>query len=174
MSISVSYVSQLTVVETLGGLYVHGEHAYAPGTGDATVTTNGLNTTATLNASSTPPATKYSAGRLTLSGGAGTIDLTSLPDRNGVAAKVDLTGLKVSAYKLRSLSTNASNMIVGEGASNGYEVHGNGWTIRLTPGQEVVWKGVGAAGQPAVGSGAKTIDVTGTGSQVLEFEFVGG
>lgn len=164
MSITVTYVSQATVVETLGGGYVS--------SADATVTTNGLNTTAELTASTTPPATKYSAGQKALSSGSGTIDLTSLPDSDGVAARVDFTGLKVQLAKLRNPSTNANNITVTEGASNGYELHGNAFTMLLRPGEEVTWKG--ADGAPDVASGARTIDLSGTGSQVLEFEFVAG
>ena len=166
MSIEVNYSSLLTVVHTREGLYVH--------SGDATVTTNGLDKTVTLNSASTPPATKYSSGRLTLSSGAGTIDLTSLPNRNGVAGMVTFSGLKVSAYKLRNLSTNANDMTISVGASNGYELHVGNWHYLLRPGEEAVWKGVDASGQPDVGSGAKTIDVAGVGSEVLEFEFIAG
>lgn len=162
MSISVTYVSQLTVVETLEGQYVGL---------DDTVTTDGLNTTTTLTASA-GPATKYSAGRLTLSSGSGSIDLTSLPDANGVAAAVTFSGLKVNAVKFRNLSTNANNMTLTEGASNGYELHGNAWTILLRPGEEYLWKGVDGAAD--VSGSTKTIDVSGTGSQVLEFELVAG
>ena len=165
MPISVAYSSLLTVIETLGGVYVS--------SGDATVTFNGMDATATLTSATTPPATKYSAGRLTLSGGAGTIDLTSLPDVNGVAAKVDFTGLKVGAYKLRNLSTNANNIAILEGDSNGYSLHDN-WEMTLRPGEEFMWKGVDDPGVPDVAGSEKTIDALGTGSQVLEFEFVAG
>ena len=164
MSLRVSYASRLTVTETLEGVYVSG--------GDATVTTGGLDTTATLTASSTPPATKYSAGRLTLSGGAGTINLTSLPDANGVAARVSFEGLELSAYKLRNLSTNGNNILVMDPATTDpYSLFAE---FTLRPGEEILCLYATQVSLDSVTSGACNIGISGTGSQVLEFEFVAG
>ena len=163
MAITVTYVSQLTVVETLAGEYL--------GT-DNTVTTNGLNTSNEWTASTTPPVSKYSAGTLTLSSGSGTINLASMPDANGVAGTVDFTGLKVNAYKLRNKSTNANNITIAEGASNGYPLHGASFTLTLRPGEELTYKGTDVGTD--VGSADRILDVTGTGSQILEFELVAG
>src|SRR5512143_2810359 len=99
MTLAVAYASQLTVVERLTGDYV--------GT-DNTVTTNGLNTNEGWTASSTQPASKYSAGTKALSAGAGTIDLSALPDADGTAGAVDFTGLKVQAAKFRNKADNAN------------------------------------------------------------------
>jgi hypothetical protein len=163
MSISVTYVSQATVVETLEGEFV--------GTDD-TVTTNGLNTSETLGAGSTPPATKYSAGSKALSSGSATIDLTSLPDANGTAGAVTLTGLKLAVAKFRNKSTNANAMTIVFGASNPCTSLGAAFNVTLQPGEELTYRGKDLAAD--IDSTHKTFDVTGTGAQVLEFEFVAG
>lgn len=163
MSLAVAYVSMVTVVETKEGDFV--------GT-DNTVTTSGLNSASDLNASSTPPATKYSAGTKTLSSGSATVDLTSLPDENGTAGAVTLTGLKLALVKLRNKSDNANAMTVAVGASNGCTSLGADFSITLQPGEEIAYKGMDLAAD--VDSTHKTFDVTGTGAQVLEFEFVAG
>ena len=166
MSISVTYNSQATVVDTLGGGFIDSV--------DSTVTVNGMNATATLTASTTPPVTAYSAFSKTLSSGSGTIDLTSLPDNNGVAAAVTLNGLKPQVVKLRNKSTNANAITVAKGASNGYTGFGSAFSLTLQPGDEFLWKGNDNSGVTDVGSGAKTLDLTGTGSQVLEVEIIAG
>ena len=166
MSIQVGHVSQCSVVESLEGAYVS--------SADGTVTTNGLNTTRTLTASTTPPVTKYSSGRVTMSGGSGSLDLTSLPDVNGAAAQVTLTGLKPQEVIFRNLSTNANAITIAKGASNGYTGLGSSFTITLQPGDKFHWAGNDNSGVTDVGSGARIFDVTGTGSQVLEFLVVAG
>lgn len=161
MSIEVSRVSQMTVVETLSGPFL--------GT-DNTVTTNGLNTSETLNASSTPPVTKYSAFAQALTAGAATIDLTSLPDSAGNAGAVTFNGLKVQGYIFKNPSTH--DVTLTAGASNGYDLHGSGWSITIRPGEELQWRGNDGAGD--VGSGAKTIDLAGTGTDTLDVELIAG
>lgn len=163
MTISVAYISQVTVVETIGGAYV------SPG--DNTVTSL-MTTTASLASGTTPPATKYSLGALTMSSGAGTIDLTSLPNSDGVAATVTLTGLRLASVKLRNKSTNANAITIAKGASNGCTALGSAFSITLQVGEEMTVLAQNLA--TAVGSGARTFDVSGTGSQVLEYEFVAG
>lgn len=165
MSIQVGYNSQASIVETLEGEYVGS---------DSTVTTDGLNTTETLTAATDPPVTKYSAFQQALSGGAATIDLTSLPDSNGVAAMVTLTGLKPQVMKLRNLATNANAITIAKGASNGYTGFGASFSLALQPGDEITWKGNDNSGVTDVGSGARTLDITGTGAQVLEVLIVAG
>ncbi len=163
MTIAVTYVSQVGVVTTLAGVYV------SPA--DATVTSS-MNTTAALNSGTTPPATKSSFGTLTLSSGTGTIDLTSLPDDNGTPAVVTLTGLRIATMKLRNKSTNANAITVAKGASSGFTGFGSAFSIVLQVGEEVSLLCQNLAA--AVSAGVKTLDVTGTGSQVLEFSFTAG
>lgn len=162
MTIEVGYNSQLTVTETLVGEFVD--------PANNTITTNLLNTTTTLTASTTPPVSKYSAGRATMTAGAATIDLTSLPDSNGVAGQVNFTGLKVNAYKFTN--PGANDIVVTEGASNGYPLHGAAFLFRVRPGEEVTY--LGADVGTDVAAADRTIDITGTGTQYLEFELIAG
>lgn len=57
-----------------------------------------------------------------------------------------------------------------EGASNGYELLGNAWSIVLQPGQQFGAYLKDAA--PDIGASAKTIDISGTGSQALDVVLV--
>lgn len=164
MSIAVTRVIQLSVVETLEGEFID--------PADATITINQLNTSESLSSSTTPPATKVSTGQIALSGGAITLDLTSLPDSNGVAGAIDGTGLKVQSYIFRNPEANANDITLTEGAANGYELHGNTWKIALRPGEIISCQL--QDGAPDIAAGAKDIDITGTGSQALDFEIVMG
>ena len=158
-TISVLFNSGVTVTETATGTYVS--------SADNTITLNGMNDSSTYTASTSVPVTKATAYQLTMSSGTGTIDLTALP---GLTADETIvgTGLKLQMLKLRNLSTNANAITCAKGASNGYglPVAGTTWTVTLSPGQSITFFGNDSA--PDVASGAKTIDVTGTASQILE------
>lgn len=162
-TLSVSWASQITVVETFTGNYI--------ASADNTATTNGLNETGTLTASTSVPVIKHVAYQKTMSGGAATIDLTSQPGIN-TAETIDMTGLKVQLAKFRNLATNANNITVAKGASNGHTLLGASWEFTLAPGQSVTIYGNEAVAD--VAAGVKTIDITGTGSQVLEIQMVAG
>lgn len=164
MSITVSYNSQLTVVETLEGPYVSSS--------DSTVTTNGLNTTVERTASTTQPVTKYSAFLKALAAGAATIDLTSLPDAGGNAGAVTFNGLKLQFAKFINPSTNANAITIAKGASDGHTGLGSSFSITLQPGSEFMWKGNDNSAD--VGSSDKTFDLSGTGTQALQVELVAG
>ncbi len=165
-SISLSYNSQLTVVETLNGAYVSGS--------DNTVTFTGLNESGTLSGSTTPPVTKHAIFSKAMTAGAATIDLTALPGQTADET-IDLSGLKVQALKFKNKSTNANKITIAKGASNGYGLNsaGDTWSITLDPNQSVGPFLLDDAA-PDVGSGAKTIDISGTGTQELEIEIVAG
>lgn len=160
-SVSLAYKSDLTAVITPGGQY--------DDPNDSTVSQNGLNEEGTLTATTTPPVTLSSAYRVTQSSGAATIDLTAF---RGLTANESLnaTGLKLQLMKLRNLSTNTHKISVTKGASNGYGLDsaGTSWTVVLDPGQSVLFFLDDAA--PDVGNTAKTIDVSGTGSEILEVQ----
>lgn len=164
MPIQADFVSNLTITDTCGNAYVS--------SGDPTVSFNGLNASKSLTGSTTPAATKYAIFSLAMTAGAATIDLTSLPDRDGNAGAVDLTGLKIQFIKLRNKSTNANAITVAVGASDGYELGGADWSHTLQPGQSILIDGNDAT--PDVASGDKELDVSGTGAQVLEVEIVAG
>jgi hypothetical protein len=166
MSVAVRELSHITVVETFSGEFVSPD--------DPTVTTNGMNTTQDLTASTTPPVTKHTAFQQALTAGAATIDLTSLPDSNGVAAAVTFLGLKVQSAKFTNPSTNANNMTVAIGASNGHPLIGSAFTFTIEPGRFVHIGSSGADAGTDVAAGDRTWDITGTGSQALDVQLVAG
>ena len=165
MSIAATYVSQVTIVETGEGVFL--------GT-DNTITTNGMNRSEGLTGATAVPVTKYSSFQKALAAGVGTIDLTSLPDFNGAAGAVTFLGLKVQMIKVRSKSDNANPITITKGASNGYGFGAAGatFTIPLEPDCEATIYLDDKA--PDVAAGAKTFDLSGTGSQVLEVTLVAG
>jgi hypothetical protein len=165
VSLSVAYVSKITVVETLTGDFVD--------PANATVGFNGLDAAETLTGATTTPVTKHAEDSLALTAGAATINLAALPGKTPEEVVVG-TGLKVQFAKFVNPATNANKITVAKGASNGYGLCASGdtWSHTLSPGQEVTFKGDDAA--PDVASGARTIDVTGTGSQVLDYVIVMG
>lgn len=142
-----------------------------PGLGSSNnqVTQTALNSQRTLTGTgnaSQPAITEAICGNLTLSGGSGTIDLGAL---TGLQGSVNLTGLKVQVMKFINPSTNANKITITKGATNGYGLgtDGSTFTVPLHPGGEFTY--YCNEGTPDVGSGAKTFDVTGSGSQVLQY-----
>lgn len=121
-----------------------------------------------LNATSTPVATKQYADTVALTAGAATIDLTAMTGFGGAA--ITFSGLKVQLFKFRNNGANA--MTIGEGASNGYEMLGNAWSIVVPPGGIVMLYMPESA--PDVGGSAKTIDVAGTLVQEFDVHIVAG
>lgn len=166
MTLVLNYVSQVTFIETSAGPYVD--------PADATQSVRGLNTSQDLNASSVPPVTKATAYQVALTAGAATIDLTSLPNKDGVAGQVNFTGLKVQVYKFRNKSTNLNTITLTFGASNPYLLHGAAWKYILGPNEEMTFKGFDNANMPDVDSTHKNIDVAGTGTDTLEVELSAG
>ena len=69
-----------------------------------------------------------------------------------------------------SLATNANPITIKFGAANPYNLLGASWQIVLAPGQEA--QSYLKDGAPAIGSGAKNIDLSGTGAQALQCQVV--
>lgn len=163
MSVTVTYAAELSVLHTLTG----------PGVDplNNTVNENAFNQSGTLTASSTVPATQGTAYELTLSSGSGSINLAALPGLTGNET-IDGTGLKLQAVLLVNKATNANKIKVAKGASNGYGTcaSGDDWSVTLSPGQFAMLGLADAA--PDVASGARVLDITGTGSQVLQVQLV--
>lgn len=132
------------------------------------VTFDGGNLDTTLSSATTPDVTGHGVGVLTLTAGAGTLDLTSLTGPNSVA--VSLSGKKPRAVLLEN--TGANPMTVAKGASNGYTGFGSAYSETIPAGGKVL-KYLGANGTAVSGS-VKTLDVSGTGAQVLKYQIVGG
>jgi hypothetical protein len=117
-----------------------------------------------MGASTSPPASKVAAYDVTLSTGAATIDLTALPQAGGGTQSVN--GLLARYLVFVNPVSNANNITIADGASNGYLVFGDAsGQITLKPGQFCILFCAGNA--QTVGGSNKTIDITGTGSQVL-------
>lgn len=160
-TVSVDYASTISITETFS----------IANSADNTILVNTYNQSGTLTASTTPPATKQATFALTLTAGSGSIDLTALPGLNANET-VDGTGLKAQLLLLLNPSSNANSITVAKGASNGYgwNTAGTSWTVSLSPGQWAQFGGNDVA--PDVASGARILDVTGTGSQVLNVSIV--
>lgn len=166
MTIAVDFESNLRTVATLTGVFVS--------SADATVTLNGLDENGTTyTASTSVPVTKVAAYEVTLSAGAATINLAALTGLTSEETVVG-TGLKVQFFKFKNKTTNANAMTITKGASNGWgpDATGASFTIPMSPGQS--WTFSGAEAGIDIASGVRTIDVTGTGSQVLQIHVVMG
>lgn len=163
-TISASYQSAIAVTESFSG--------FTDPTNNS-ILVNQIDESGILNASSTPPASMQSQFSIALVSGAVSIDLTALPGLNGSEA-VNGTGLKVQLVKFKNPITNANKITVAKGASNGYglDASGDSFSIPLSPGQSVMF--VLDAAAPAIASGAKTFDLTGTGTQALQVAVVMG
>lgn len=162
MSVSLTYAAVVTARETL-------ETSVAAATaGNRVVIHNQYNSSATLDANTTPPVTKVAAFSQALTAGAATIDLTALTGTNG--ASVDGTGLKVQVFKIKNKGAN--NLTVKFGASNPYNLLGASWTLILAQNQEITVYGNDAT--PDIASGAKNIDLSGTTTQTSEVVIVMG
>lgn len=165
MSLSVVSTTKVTITETLEGDFVD--------PANATVGFNGLDTSETLTGSTTPPVTKHAEDALAMSAGAATINLAALPGKTAEET-VNFTGLKLQLAIFENPATNANKIKIAKGASNGYGTcaSGDDWDVTLSPGQRVKLELDDAA--PDVGSGARTLDITGTGTQVLNYVLVAG
>lgn len=164
MSVTLNLLSNITVAEILE------TNVPAATSNKRTITHDQFNTAATLNAESTPPATKVACFEQTLTGGTDTVDLTNLTGTNG--SSVDGTGLRVQAMKVKSKSDNSGSATIAIGASNGYDGFGANFEITLAPGGEQTIFTNDAGGD--IGATKKDLDITGTADDVLEIAIVMG
>ena len=117
----------------------------------------------------TPPTSKSWEGVVTLSAGAATLDLTALP--YGTLSAVDLTGLKINAIHLFAHATNTAPITVAPGLTNPYDPDFD--TLVLQPRDEVIIR-KHLATLPAVASGVKTLDFTGTLAEEISVHILAG
>jgi len=166
-SSSLMYAVTATLIEVLPA-------AQAPGAATEaarTVTQAGFNAAQrTLKSDSSPPVTCGALFQQALTGGAATIDLTALDGFNDKV--VSGTGLRVQLLRVKNPVTNANPITVAKGASNGYDGFGAGFSVTLQPGAEATLLTNDAGGD--IGSGNKTLDLTGTGTQALDVEIIMG
>ncbi len=163
MSVSVSYVSNLTVAEAL--------ETNVADLSDKSIVHSGFNTALTASAASTPPATKVAAGVVNVTSGAGSIDLTSLP-LGAQGAAVDFTGLRVQFLKLKAPATNANPITISKAVSNGYDGFGAAFSLTLYPGGEQLIRTNDAGND--VGGANKALTLAGTAAQGIDIEVVAG
>lgn len=163
MSVTAAMKIQMNVTETIGT----DAAGYVAAARNSVQYTGGTKEE-TLTSSSTPAVTTHAVGTAALSGGAVTIDLRALTGLNGVA--VDLNGLK-PRYILLS-NTGANAMTVAQGVTNGYTGLGTSATFVIPAGCR--WLMEFGSNGTAVSASVKTLDITGTGSQELDYEIVAG
>ncbi|VTS03548.1 unnamed protein product [Gemmata massiliana] len=134
------------------------------------LTFNKLSSEVGLTGSGTPNVTAHANGSKALTAGAGSLDLTALVGINGAAVSLD--GLKPRAILFENPATNANPITIAKGAANGYTGLGAAFSHVLQPGQKVLFN-LAAAGT-AVSSTVKVFDLTGTGTQALNYQIVAG
>lgn len=158
MSVTATVAMTCTVAEILAA------NTGSASAANRTCTHSLYNYAATLNGASTPPATKVACFEQALVAGAATIDLTALTGTN--AGVITMLGLKCQVVKFQAKATNSNPITITAGASNGYDLGGAAWSVVLLPGQAVMYLGNDAVED--VASGAKTIDLAGTGTESVE------
>ncbi|HEY1067231.1 MAG TPA: hypothetical protein VGE52_14015 [Pirellulales bacterium] len=119
-----------------------------------------------LNGSTTPKAEQLICTKVTLSGGAATLDLTNITqvDGNGF----DATGKKLVGYRFQNPNNNP--VTVAPGASNGYDFAGAGKDVDVPAFEEIAGKPYKLGQAPSravVASGDRTLDFTGTGADSI-------
>jgi hypothetical protein len=164
MSISSAVNFSLKVTETLTAV-----DAPLIDTADATIRTK-IDRVVTLTAASSPDAELNADMEIAMTAGAATIDFTALTKRGGVA--VSFNGKAVRAVAFKNPATNANPITIVEGAANGLPLLGASFSLTLQPGQEH-FSYLGTGGTTVAGTD-KTIDITGTGSQVLQMIAIAG
>lgn len=112
----------------------------------------------TLDANSTPAATKVWSDTRALTSGTDAIDLTSL-SRGSDLSTLDMTGLKVQACIITCPDSNSELVTFEDGSSNGYTLFGDAsGEVSVPPGGTVAL--YFPEGLPDVGSSAKAVDVS--------------
>lgn len=113
----------------------------------------------TLDATSTPVVSQAFSDQVQLAAGTLTLDLTALIRGNATLSTLTLDGLKVQAHKWRALSTNTANVVIADGATNGYQIFGDSvGSITLGPGDQALF--LYSETLQDVSATTKTIDIT--------------
>lgn len=166
MAVSANYQSALTVTETFTDTTVP-----TANTTGRQVTHDKQNTNATYDASTTTTIDVDNVvGMLaTLSSGALTINFASIA---GTTATLDLTGKRLKFIKVKPTSTNTGSFTIAKGASNGYAPIGSTFSLVVAKDGEVLMSFGDAS--TAIASGARTLDLSGTGAESALILFVFG
>jgi hypothetical protein len=166
-SISVAYVAQLTVTETLGAT----DDLLFASAANRRVIHDQFNQSATMNATSTPAVTKVVSFVQALTDGSATLDLNVLTGTHGVT--IDGAGLKIHAILAQADEDNEGVISFGEGAAAGYKLAGvAGWLMTLTPGATFLWRNSADTGDDIATGVTDTIDFAGTGTDSMYLTLV--
>jgi len=156
MSIEMDWLMRLRVTEVISDTFTD--------TQLDTLRKDGAGTERALDSGTTPDVEDYAIFSKSLSTGTATIDLTSLAHVQGSATITkSATGKKVRAWAFWTPSGNTANITVTKGASNGYSPLGTSFTYVIGPNGEAGAYFHDDAGD--VGSGAKNLDISGTGTE---------
>lgn len=160
-ALSVDIRAEISATETLSG----GDIATPQ-----IVQHTGYNQRLLADGTTTPDLTKAAYEQVNLVAGAASIDLTAL-QLNGAA--VDLTGTQPRGILITALAANVGDITVSKGVTNGYTGAGAAFSVTLNPGMSVLlmWTLDNAL---AVGAGAKTLDLAGTGTDGVQLSAVAG
>ncbi len=160
MSVKVSAVFELSTVET--------PTTGVPAAASPSITHNQFKNTIALTATSTPAASDCSYTEPALVANVKTIDLTAIPGTYG--RTVDGTGKKVRA--LEFVNPGSNPVVITQGASDPYLLFGTAGSLTVpAKGHIQMYYGDGA---PTINSGAKTILLTGSGTDQFKLGLVFG
>lgn len=165
-SVSAQYALTLEVTETLAlGLDNVDDPSFVHSIGSPE---------GTLNASSTPPATKVFSDNVALVAGTKTLDLTALA--GPASTSIDFTGLKVQLIALRCPTGNTLPILVQKGAANAYNLLGadnaSAETLEVLPGDDVLLRRYDTLED--VDATHKDIKFTGNGTETINVLLVAG
>lgn len=159
-------------------VFTASEAPYAASDAQRTLSLSGLAVSGTLGSGSTPRVDQPPVYKKISAAGTTTIDLTAAPciAAPGTATRaVDMTGKKLKAVLIKCAAANAGNVTVAFGAANPYPLFGASKDVILGPGEVLA---LGYSGKethlPAVSGAVKNIDVTTTGTDVVEVELLMG
>lgn len=158
MSVQASFNISMTVEETLS--------SGVDGAENPIITHDGFDVTGIYSSTTTPDVEYCVVKTIALTAGAYTIDLSSMTGTNGAA--VVGTGKKIRLLRITNNGANA--MTFAKGASNGHTGLGSAFSATIPVGGTAAW--ILADGGVAIGSGDKTIDVSGTGTQTFSMTLV--
>jgi len=163
MTIAVTYSGTITTAETPA---TTGSHMTA---GQKITTTLGQ-ALGGLGAGSTPPCFSRAGADKALSGGAGTLDLQAVIGLNGATVSGATKRLQFAKFAVPITNTGAITIITA--VSNGYDGFGAAFSIILAPGAEVLFM-LNSAGS-VIGASNKDLTLSGTTTEVLQYELIFG
>lgn len=166
-AVTAHYNMMLDVEETVAGeLDLADDQTITHKTDEATLGTH--------HASSTPAVSQTFSDKVTLTGGTATLDLTSLTGQAGVP--VTFADLKVQHVKVACQSDNAAAVVIQNGDSNAYNLHGransNADIVAVPPGGSKQW--YNADQGEDVDATHKAVKFTGTAGDKVEVILVAG